>query len=307
MSAPGANGRFAILGFPRSGTTLLSRLLDTMEMVSSPPETHLLSAAGRFLAEASDVEGPPIGVLAGLTFSGIAEEEVYAPLRTMVFAHHARIAGDKPVWVEKTATDIFYLDELEPLLAGHMRFICIVRNPLDVIASVQDLSAAMGAMLPELRPYAAAHGSPHIATAHAWAEATSRLLAFRDAHPADCYLLHYEDLVADTAPTLTALAAFMGIEPDIEAAIAAAFSATPRVGLGDFRIHELSAVEPARANSWRKRLPPATAARALPILAPAMEQLGYQLPRLPRPTGRDDSIRQFVFAKRLRAQARSRD
>lgn len=307
MSAPGADGRFAILGFPRSGTTLLSRLLDTMEMVSSPPETHLLSAAGRFLAEARDVEGPPIGVLAGLAFSGISEEDVYAPLRAMIFAHHARIAGDKPVWVEKTAADIFYLDELEPLLAGHMRFICIVRNPFDVIASVQDLNAAMGAMLPELRPYAAAHGSPHIAAAHAWADATTRLLAFRDAHPADCHLLRYEELVADPAATLAGLAAFMGIAPDIETAIAAAFGAAPRIGLGDFRIHELSAVEPARANSWRKRLPPAAAARALPILAPVMEQLGYPLPRLPRATGRADSVRQFIFAKQLRAQARSGD
>ncbi|MFN3287835.1 MAG: sulfotransferase [Sphingomonadaceae bacterium] len=32
---------FAIFGFPRSGTTLLSRLLDAHPQVSSPPETYL--------------------------------------------------------------------------------------------------------------------------------------------------------------------------------------------------------------------------------------------------------------------------
>ncbi len=304
-NAAEAERRFAILGFPRSGTTLLSRLLDTMPMVSSPPETHLLSAAGRFLAEARDVDGPPIGVLSGLAFSGIEEEEVYAPLREMIFAHHRRMAGDKPLWVEKTGTDIFYLEQLEPLLAGHMRFICMVRHPLDVIASVQDLNAAMGAMLPELRPYAAIHGNPHIAAAHAWAEATSRLLDFAERRPESCHLLRYEDLVADPAATLGALTAFMGVEPDLEAALAAAFGSEARIGLGDFRIHETGQVEASRSNSWRKRIPLGTAARALPVLAPVMERLGTPLPKLPRPSSRADSIRQFIFAKHLTAQARA--
>ena len=45
-----------LLGFPRSGTTLLSRLLDAHPEISCPPETHLLSAASRFLSEQTEVE-----------------------------------------------------------------------------------------------------------------------------------------------------------------------------------------------------------------------------------------------------------
>jgi protein-tyrosine sulfotransferase len=69
-----------ILGFPRSGTTLLARLLDAHPQVSCPPETYLFASAARFLHEQSRVEGPPIGVLAGLVFLGIPAEDVAVPL-----------------------------------------------------------------------------------------------------------------------------------------------------------------------------------------------------------------------------------
>src|SRR5262245_115225 len=131
MRDPAASRRFLILGFPRSGTTLLSQLLDAHPDISCPPETNLFSAAGRFLAEQTAVEGPPIGVLTGLGFVDIPPEDVFEPLRRMLFGFHERIAGDAPMWVEKTATDIFHIEELEPLLVGHARFIVLVRHPLD--------------------------------------------------------------------------------------------------------------------------------------------------------------------------------
>ena len=85
----GAADRHLILGFPRSGTTLLSRLIDAHPEISSPPETFMFSSAARFLAEQSAVEGPPIGVLSGLAFAGFEPEEVMGPLRAMLFGWHA--------------------------------------------------------------------------------------------------------------------------------------------------------------------------------------------------------------------------
>ena len=67
-----------ILGFPRSGTTLLARLLDGHPDISAPPETGLLSAAGRFLAELTEVEGPPLGG-GSPTRSGCASGTVWPP------------------------------------------------------------------------------------------------------------------------------------------------------------------------------------------------------------------------------------
>ena len=150
IGAPSGLAPVVVLGFPRSGTTLLSRILDAHPEVSCPPETNLLGACGRFLRE-SGTDGPPLGVLSGLALAGIPPEDLLAELRRLVFSLHARLAGGKPVWMEKSGFDIFYLDEIERLLAGHCRFLCLVRHPLDVVASVKELVDKAGHYMPELR------------------------------------------------------------------------------------------------------------------------------------------------------------
>ena len=72
MSSAVAQG-IVILGMPRSGTTLLRRLLDVHPAICCPPETNLLGAAARFLREETFAGGMAIGVLSGLSFAGIAE------------------------------------------------------------------------------------------------------------------------------------------------------------------------------------------------------------------------------------------
>ena len=93
-------------------------------------------------------------MLSGLALAGVPEEEVLAELRALVFRIHGRLAGGKPVrWMEKSGFDIFYLDEIERLLAGHCRFLCVVRHPLDVVASVKDLVDKAAHYMPELREH----------------------------------------------------------------------------------------------------------------------------------------------------------
>lgn len=299
--------RALILGFPRSGTTLLARLLAAHPDVSCPPETYLFTAAARFLAEQTAVEGPPIGVLTGLGFRDIAPEEVMGPLREMVFAFHDRIADGRPVRVEKTAVDIFHLETLEPFLVGHVRFICVTRNPLDVIASNVDLAGVMGAELSDLWEAARGVNGPHLGIAQAWAERQAALDAFIKRNPEACHALRYEDLIAAPAETLGALFAFLGIQSDPEAVIAGAFDGQGQVGLGDFRIHETAGLRPPDPNGWRKRLPHAAAARLLPVVAPLMENHGYKVPRLPTPPDRETAIRQFRMAADLKRSMVGRD
>ena len=200
----GATDRHLILGFPRSGTTLLSRLIDAHPEISSPPETFMFSSAARFLAEQSAVEGPPIGVLSGLAFAGFEPEEVMGPLRALLFGWHERIAAGKPAWAEKTGTDVFHLETLEPFLAGHARFVALIRNPLDVIASNLDLAATMGAPLRDLAAVTRGVNDPHEGLARALADRTAALEACVDRNSADCHRLRYEDLLADPEPVLTA-------------------------------------------------------------------------------------------------------
>jgi hypothetical protein len=296
---------FLILGFPRSGTSLLARLLDGHPQISAPPETGLFSAAGRFLSEQSAVEGPPIGVLTGLAFAGLAAEEVMAPLREMIFAFHRRIADGKPIWCEKTGTDIFHIETLEPLVADHMRFICLIRHPLDVIASNLELMATMGAQLPELFALTRGINSPVEGLARAWLERNEALDAFVSRHEERCLVLRYEDLLERPAEEFGRLLAFMNLEGEAEAVIAAAFASPGRIGLGDFRIHETTGLRPPAKDGWRKRLPRAAPARVLPLLAPLMERHGYPVPKMPRLPSREEAVRQFTMAMAMKRNAAS--
>ena len=299
------NRRFLILGFPRSGTTLLARLLDAHPEISAPPETHMFSAAGRFLAEQTNVEGPPIGVLSGLAFSGIAAGEVIDGLRDILFAFHARIARSKPVWVEKTGTDIFHLENLEQLVSGQMRFICMIRHPLDVIASNLDLAAAMGAQLPELFALTRGVNGPAEGIARAWADRTVALDAFRARHAQDCYSLRYEDLLSDPIGTLTHLLGFIGLDGEPEAMVSNAFSGEARIGLGDFRIDGTAGLTPPLKDGWRRRLPRTVVPRIVPVLESLMAQHGYVVPKLQRRPNREEAVRQFLMASQMKRTAGS--
>lgn len=283
-----------VLGFPRSGTTLLSRLLDAHPEVSCPPETNLLSACGRFLRETGG-EGPPLGVLPGLALCGIPEAEVLAELRRMVFALHARLAGGKPVWVEKSGFDIFYLDAIERLLAGHCRFVLLRRHPLDVIVSVRELVDRTGHYMPELREHLLRHDSPYEAFAAAWIDRAAALDAFAARNAAACLALRYEDLVADPAATFGRVAAFLGVAPAASDGLAAG----SRIGLGDWKVFDRPAIDAASVGRWRQALPRQTAARLIPRLAPWMEALGYPVPKPPRAPDREEALRQYALARRL--------
>jgi len=294
-----------ILGFPRSGTTLLARLLDAHPGISCPPETHLMASAARFLSEQTAVEGPPIGVLSGLAFLGLDTEEVMAPLRETVFGLERKVAGDAAVWVEKTGIDIFHLETLERFLAGHARFIALVRNPLDVIASNLDLAEAMGAQLSDLAQVTRPYDDPFEGIARAWIDRTEALDGLITRQGEDVYRLSYEELTGNPAAVLDGLLSWIGIAPADGAALAkTALTQEPRVGLGDFRINATAEIRPPVKNGWRKRLPRAAASRIVPLLAPAMEAQGYEVPKVPKLPDREDAVRQFQISAQIkRAQA----
>ncbi|MCA8926986.1 MAG: sulfotransferase [Alphaproteobacteria bacterium] len=291
--------RFVVLGFPRSGTTLLRRLLDAHPQISCPPETNLLAGCGRFLEEVPMVAGLSVGVRSGLAFSDIEPDEVCQQLRELVFGFHRRIAGDKPVWVEKTAADIFYLDQLEPLLAGHCRFLCVTRHPLDTIVSVKDLCDSMDQFLPELLPFVRRHGSLFDAFAEAWIDRAQALAEFVERNADHCFAYRYEDLVADPEGIMTRMLAFMGIDGGVETMLRAAFGDMARVGLGDWRTYETSGVAADRVERWRSALPEGTVARIMPALEPVMQSCGYPIPKVRASATGALAIRRYTMSKQL--------
>ncbi len=288
-----------VLGFPRSGTTLLRRIFDTHPEVSSPPETTLLAACGRFMEESAS-DGPPLGALSGLAMAGIPEADVLAALRAMVFGFHARLAGGKPVWMEKSGFDIFHLHHIERLMAGHCRFLAIIRNPLDVIVSVRDLVDAAGHFMPEFRPWLQRFDSPLRAYAEAWIDRDDALRDFATRHPDTCLAFRYEDLVDDTEAVLRRLTDFIGVAPHPLHDVQAGLAEPGRIGLGDWKTFERTGIDKASIGRWRQGLSRVAAARLVPLLAPALARHGYEIPRVPREPAREDAMRQYGIAKRMR-------
>jgi len=265
-----------ILGMPRSGTTLLRRLLDAHPAICCPPETNLLSAAARFLREEAFAGGVSMGVLSGLSFAGIAEQVVVARLREFVFGLLQDICRQsrKKRWAEKTAFNIFHLDQLEQLCLGPCRFLCLVRHPLDVVCSIKDLTDKMEMYVAELHMYIRQYPAPLEAFAHAWVDMHARLRRFVSDHPKDCLLLKYEALVHNPAEELQHVLDFLGEPADVPVLLSHALHETEAIGLGDWKTYQSRVIHTESVGRWQ-HLSPSTLHRLGNILAAEMELAGY--------------------------------
>jgi protein-tyrosine sulfotransferase len=290
-----------VLGFPRSGGTLLRRILDQHPDVSCPPEPWLTTAAARFLADTPS-EGIALGVRTGVGFSGIAEAEVTAALRALIHGFHARMAGGKPVWVEKSGFDVFHLTELTDLFAGHAKMICMLRHPLDAIASNLDLSHQMGRFPAEMQPYLARFPAPVEALAQAWADTTEALLTFAGGRE-DAVIYRFEDLLSDPETTMSRIFGLLGVAPMTLDQINAAVAAPSRPGLGDWKTYGEPKLNPAPVGRWQKAISRRTAGALMARLGPVMIRAGYDPVPVPRVPSRAEAIKQFGAAARLAARS----
>ncbi|MEM9462542.1 MAG: sulfotransferase [Myxococcota bacterium] len=263
-----------IIGTPRSGTTLLRRILDAHPNIASPPETYLLSAAARFLHQERFAPGLGIGVLSGLAFAGFSEDEVLGRLRRFVFdflAEHAAAQG-KARWAEKTAFDAFHLPAIERLCRGHVRFLCVQRHGLDVACSMADLVDKTGGYVQELHAYLRRTPEPLAALAHAWVDTSRAVHALAQADPL-ALELRYEDLVREPATVLRQVLAFID-EPEPEDLLDRALRDTGRLGFGDWKTYGRTAIDDSSVGRW-KALPSPTVQRLAAICNDNLETLGY--------------------------------
>lgn len=265
-----------VLGVPRSGTTLLRRLLNAHPRIACPPETNLLSAAGRFLEEHRFAGGLSVGVVPGLDFSGFDEQRVLQRFREFLFSFWREIADreGKARWAEKTAVDVFHLDAIERLCGAHCRYVCIVRHPLDVVCSLKELGDKMECHLPEIYEYVRRRPAQFEAFAEAWRDGNERLLRFCEQHPDWTVRLRYEDLTRDPEQELARVFDFLGEPTDVPALLARALGKTESVGLGDWKTYDARSVGTDSVGR-HEALSKWTVQRLAPIVNPLMTRLGY--------------------------------
>lgn len=263
-----------VFGTPRSGTTLLRRLLNAHENIACPGETFLLRGAARFMQDEEISLNQFFGVGGGLSAYGVKDAEIHERLRDLVDGFMSPIAekDGKKRWAAKTAVESFYIPGIEEIYAGHAKFICLLRHGLDVVCSMEEFAKNLNMYVSELHAYIAEYQRPHEAFAHAWADVTTEMLGLADRLGGDHVLvMKYEDLVADTPAALARMADFLGEAPFPADALGADKGKT---GIGDWKAYSRQKVESGSVARW-KDLPQAVVDTLTPIVNPVLGQAGY--------------------------------
>ncbi|MBN2303288.1 MAG: sulfotransferase [Anaerolineae bacterium] len=212
-----------IVGFPRSGTTLLQSLLCAQEGIYSFPETHFFRFVRRALTDDPGssarvtVNGLQTGLDALYTYARIdlpavttaalnalaaqgrlTSQTVFEQIVQYCLGEHVGRSGYR--WLEKTPNHVYYLDRILDWYPA-AQFVHIVRNPVPAIQSRR-------------KKFEDRQVDPVSELAREWMRAIHAFEQFRDRHPAAIYSVRYEDLAGNTAGVLAGIAAFLGFELD---------------------------------------------------------------------------------------------
>ncbi len=300
------NSPIFIIGCPRSGTTLLRRLVDTHDDISCPGESFVLRGAARFVAGERVAEGIDYGPIGGLTALGFDRDQIMAPIREMALSFHGQIAEaeHKSRIALKTAVDSFYLPGIHKIFAGHAKFVCLIRHGGDVALSLKDFSETMEGVIDELLPYLEAHRRLMPAYAAAWAKVTTDMLDLAEADADNVFAFRYEDLVAEPQIVLTELFEFVEAPCNVDNLIAETFKPKEVRGLGDYKTFATTEIESSSVGRW-ETLPERIKAELAPILNPVLARAGYR--EIEAEAVDTDGMRMHELAMMFQASRQSED
>jgi hypothetical protein len=216
-----------LIGAPRSGSTLLARMLGSHPAIFAPPEPHLMPPLAHlgFHERVDQAPYDPVITQQGLrSFVALlpgGERDWLAALRRATdHLYQQALAGSgRRLFLDKTPAYALVLDFLVKLHPD-ARYLVLTRHPLAVWSSYVESffdgdAAAAHARNPLLERYV---------------PAIARLLRER---PVPLHHVRYEALVAEPEPALRAICAFLGVE--FEAGMieyGRAEEAAPRAGRG---------------------------------------------------------------------------
>ncbi|MDY6805366.1 MAG: sulfotransferase [Cyanobacteriota bacterium] len=205
-----------LVGCPRSGTTLLQSLLAAHSQIAGFPESHLFfylvpeTPNRRFLGIASRRVKSRLHKFLGTELNRPEVLSEFSPM-TLFMGQYAKKfvkimdslteERRKNLWLEKTPDHVFYVEYIEKFLPG-VRFIHIIRNGRDVVASMYELA----------KKYPKIWGvqSDVDACIDKWMRAVAASQKHLD--KPNHIMVKYEDLVGDTQAQLAKLCDFIGVE-----------------------------------------------------------------------------------------------
>ena len=187
--AVNSEGTF-IAGCHRSGTTLLSYLLDTHPLLACPPESKFIFGLHTFIHDPQ--------VAKGLASLGLTDRHVRRLLRRMVddtLMSYAR-KQRKPRWIDKTPNHARILPFIDELFERHARYIVLVRHPFDCILSLHEYfqKATIFDEDPTIRFVVQHYGNTPYGWAKYWRDANEELYYFATRARSRCHIVKYENL-----------------------------------------------------------------------------------------------------------------
>lgn len=199
-----------VVGMPRSGTTLLSSLLDAHPDLAVAPETHYFTRCWtggridgwadveRMLARLDRQPGVHDMALSEAEWAAIRERlrALDTPthgdiLRALLDTYAAR--SDAPAWGEKTPDHLRTVPEMARQFPDAV-FLAIIRDPRDVVLSLRNLPWSRST-LPE--------------QAWTWRRYTARIARYHEDYEDRFFSLRYEALIAEPEETLRDVCAFL--------------------------------------------------------------------------------------------------
>ena len=202
-----------IVGFPRSGTTLLQTMVSTQKNICSFPETHYFSTLDQYNrmsinetdAFFSDLENKikiKIPFLIKEEFPSISENDIISKkslfeeiVRISISSQSDNYKSNKIRWVEKTPSHIFHVSTIKEFYPN-AKIINIVRYPLNSIYSWKKNWK---------------DGQNFLNLANRFKDGERYFQKFSKAHPDSALTIKYEDLIKNSDEELSRICSFLDI------------------------------------------------------------------------------------------------
>ena len=253
-----------IVGFPRSGTTLVEQTLSSHPEISAGDELPIVHS---IVQRAQLLLGSPGAYPIALSELWLGDRRGHVETLRDLYLNEARemgaVAPGKRWFTDKMPLNETHLG-LIGLLFPKSPIIHLVRHPLDVVLSVFSNGLTHGYYCASALDSAATH----------YALIADLIAHYRTAMPLNYHAVRYEDLVTDQEREVRAMLHFIG-EPFDPAVLAFHENARHARTASYAQVTEkLYTRSRFRYRNYLKHLEP-----VIPILMPAIERLGYTIER----------------------------
>jgi len=198
-----------VMGCPRSGTSMLRRILNAHSQIACPPETAFMLQFCRVF-DISRSRG-------GLNDMGFTDEEILKRMRAFAdsFYNDYYKRNRKTRWADKSASYLNVYETIDRIFEQEVKYIGIIRHGLDVIYSLCELDWENN--WGSIRPFYNAAGERHLAAGDFWVHYNQLLLKLIELAGDRIHLVYYEQLTSSPDNILPPLFEFLGetYEPEV--------------------------------------------------------------------------------------------